>query len=162
MPWWWWVAAAVALLVIGLGIWWWRRRQRTRAGPTGDPFADAEAAFERIERLGLVGAGEPGRHAALMADVLRRYLAARVTGASLALTSRELLDALRGAPTVSLERIQRVFDTVDPVKFAAAPIGAEQARSVGAEARAIVRAEHEQAERIAAATAANVPGKVAA
>ena len=77
IPWWWWALAALAALLIGLGIWWWRRRRRRAAGPTGDPFADAQAAFERIERLRLPEAGEPGRHAALMTDVVRRYLAGR-------------------------------------------------------------------------------------
>jgi hypothetical protein len=154
IPWWWWVAAAVAALVIGLGIWWWRRRRRLAQGPTGDPFADAEAAFERLERLRLVDAGEPGRHAALMTDVARRYFADRFKHASLANTSRELEIALRGVATVPLDRLGRLLAAVDPIKFAAAPVSAAQARSLGAEAREIVRAEHEQAVKVAAANAA--------
>ncbi|HEY2065541.1 MAG TPA: hypothetical protein VGG84_06250 [Gemmatimonadaceae bacterium] len=153
LPWWYWLAAAL-LALLGLGIWWWFRRRRTDVGDTGDPFADAEAAFDRIEKMRLVDAGEPGRHAALMTDVARRYLASRIPGASLAQTSRELLAALRGAPTVSHERLASLFDAVDPVKFAAAPIRGDDARRLGDEARAIVRAEHEQAAQLAAAAAA--------
>jgi hypothetical protein len=153
MPWWWWLAAALALLAIALGFWWWSRRRRGRAGPTGDPFADAEQAFDRIERLRLVDAGEPGRHAALMTDVARRYLAGRFENASLANTSGELLAALRGVPSVPHERLQRLLAAVDPIKFAAAPVAPNDARALGAEARAIVRTEHEQAEKIATAAA---------
>jgi hypothetical protein len=152
-PWWWWAAAAAAL-AIGLGYWWWRRRRGAEQGPTGDPFADAESAFDRVEKLRLVDAGEPGRHAALMTDVARRYLAGRFAQASLANTSGELLAALRGMPTVPHDRLQRLFASVDPIKFAAAPISPPDARALGAEARAIVRAEHEQAQMVAAAAAA--------
>ena len=53
-PWWWWALAALAALaLIGLGIWCWMRRRRGDAAPTGDPFADAKAAFARMERLRL-------------------------------------------------------------------------------------------------------------
>ena len=153
LPWWWWLVAALAALAIGLAYWWWRRRRRAAQGPTGDPFTDAETAFERIDRLRLVDAGEAGRHAALMADVVRRYLAARFAHASLANTSGELLTALRGVPTVPDDRLQRLLATVDSIKFAAAPIGPTEARTLGAEARAIVRVEHEQAQKVAEANA---------
>ena len=162
IPWWWWLAAALAALGIGSVLWWWRRRRRSVQGPTGDPYADAETAFERIERLRLVDAGEPGRHAALMTDVARRYLAGRLASASLAHTSGELLAALRGVPTVPHDRLQRLLGAVDPIKFAAAPIGGNDARSLGADARAIVRAEHEQAQKVAAAAATSTARGAAA
>jgi hypothetical protein len=145
IPWWWWALAALAALLIGLGVWYWRRRRRRVAQPPGDPFADAEAAFARVERLRLPEAGEPGRHAALMADVMRRYLAARHETASLAHTSGELLSALRGTRTVSFERLRRLLDEVDPVKFARAPLTTARARELGEEAKAIVHEEHELA-----------------
>lgn len=151
-PWWWYALAALAALLIGLGIWWWRRG-RTGAGPAGDPFADAEQEFASIEKLRLVEAGEPGRYAALTTDVLRRYLAARIPSATLAQTSGELVTALHGARTVKAERVEKLFARVDPVKFARAPISAGDARAIGEESRAIVRAEHEQAEALEAAAA---------
>jgi len=142
IPWWWWALAAAAALIIGLGIWWWRRRRRRAAGPTGDPFADAQAAFVRIERLKLPEAGEPGRHAALMTDVVRRYLAGRHESASLSHTTFELLGALRAVATVPFDQLRRLLDEVDGVKFAAAPVTAQRARELGDLARTIVRDEH--------------------
>ena len=156
VPWWWWALAALAALGIGLLIWWWTRRRRRLGVVTRDPFAEAEAAFARVERLRLAEAGEPGRHAALMTDVVRRYLAARHEAATLANTSGELLTAIRGVPTVPFERLQRLLDDVDPVKFAAAPLASQRARELGDEAKAIVREEH------ARATAVPVEQKVAA
>jgi hypothetical protein len=149
IPWWWWALAALAILLIGLGIWLWRRRRRVVAS-TGDPYADAQAAFERVERLRLPDAGEPGRHAALMADVLRRYLAERHPSASLANTSGELLSAVRGIDAIPFDRLRRLLDEVDPVKFAAAPLAPVHARELGEEAKAIVREEHEASVAAAA------------
>ena len=145
IPWWWWALAALAALLIGLGLWWWYRRRRRAARPTGDPFADAEAAFVRIERLKLPEAGEPGRHAALMTDVARRYLAGRHQTASLSHTTGELLAAVRGVATVPFDQLRRLLDDVDPVKFAAAPITSGRARELGELAKSIVREEHERA-----------------
>jgi hypothetical protein len=145
IPWWWWALAALAALAIGLLIWWWIRRRRRLALHTGDPFADAEAAFVRIERLRLPEAGEPGRHAALMTDVVRRYLAARHETATLAHTSGELLATMTAVPTVPFDRLQRLLGEVDPVKFAAAPLASQRARDLGEEAKAIVREEHARA-----------------
>lgn len=162
LPWWWWIAATIAALVLGLGLWWWLRRRKRRRGLTGDPFADAELEFERVERLRLVEAGEPGRHAALMTDVARRYLARRFAQASLANTSGELLLALRGVPTLSHDRLERLLAPVDRIKFAAAPVAGSDARTLGAEARAVVRGEHEQAAKIAAAAAATTDRGAAA
>ena len=148
IPWWWWALAALAVIATGLLVWWWTRRRRRLGISTVDPFADAEAAFARIERLRLAEAGEPGRHAALMTDVVRRYLAARHGAASLAHTSGELLAAVAGVETVPAGRLQRLLDEVDPVKFAAAPIAAQRARDLGEEAKAIVREEHARATAV--------------
>ena len=147
VPWWWWALAALAALAIGLLVWWWIRRRRAPRA-TGDPFADADAAFARVERLRLVEAGEPGRHAALMTDVVRRYLAARHEVATLAHTSGELLATVRGVPTVPFERLRALLDEVDPVKFAAAPLATQRARELGEEAKAIVREEHARATAV--------------
>ena len=150
IPWWWWALAALAALLIGLGFWWWRRRRRRAAGATGDPFADAEAAFVRIERLKLPEAGEPGRHAALMTDVVRRYLAGRHETASLSHTTGELLGAVRGIGTVPFDQLRRLLDEVDPVKFAAARVTAQRARELGELAKSIVREEHTRATALEA------------
>lgn len=162
IPWWWWLLAALAIVAIGLGLWWWRRKRRGQLPPPGDPYGDAEHEFDRIEKLRLVEAGEPGRHAALMTDVLRRYLADRIEHASLALTSGELLSTVRGAPGVPYERLQRLFATVDSIKFARAHVSPADARKLGLEAREIVRIEHEHAVAVqAAAEAARREGRAA-
>jgi len=162
IPWWWWLVAALAAVALGLGVWWWHRRRARALPPPGDPYGDAEHEFDRIEKLRLVDAGEPGRHAALMTDVLRRYLAERVERASLALTSVELLAAVRGEPGVPHDRLQRLFATVDAIKFARAPVSPSEARALGNEAREIVRAEHQHALAVqAAAEAAARQGKAA-
>ncbi len=154
VPWWWWVVAAVVALVIGLLAWWWVRRHRGDGAKTGNPYADAKASFERVEKLRLIEAGEPGRHAALMTDVLRRYLAERFEDISLAQTSHELLTAARDVPTVSFEAFRTLLSAVDPVKFAAAPLGADRARTIGEEAKTIVREEHARAAAAALAESA--------
>lgn len=154
VPWWWYALAALAALLIGLGAWWIVRRRRGIAAGPRDPFADASAAFEKVERLRLIEAGEPGRHAVLMADVLRRYLADRLDVASLAQTSGELQVAVRSVPSVPHDALRGLFESVDPVKFANAPIGAERARAIGEDARAITRDEHERAASLAIASAA--------
>lgn len=152
-PWWWWALAALAALLIGLLAWWIVRRRRG-ASATGDPYRDANVEFDRIEKLRLVEAGEAGRHVSLMTDVLRRYLASRLDGVSLALTSGELQNAVRSAPSVPHDALRDVFASVDPVKFANAPLAAEHARAIGEEAKAIVRDEHQRAAALAAAEAA--------
>ncbi|HEX6600062.1 MAG TPA: hypothetical protein VF034_12130 [Gemmatimonadaceae bacterium] len=154
ISWWWWLLAALAVIALGLGIWWWRRRRGGELPPPGDPYGDAEHEFDRIEKLRLVDAGEPGRHAALMTDVVRRYLAARIEGASLALTSGELLVAVRGAPGVPHDRLHRLFTAIDRIKFAAAPVSPSEARALGNEAREIVRVEHQHALAVQAASEA--------
>jgi hypothetical protein len=93
-----------------------------------------------------------------MTDVLRRYVAARVTGASLALTSAELLAAVRGSATVPHGRLEALLGVVDPVKFARAPISAAESRTIGDEAQSIVRTEHETAAARAAAEASRAEG----
>jgi hypothetical protein len=153
IPWWYWLVAAVAALIIGLLAWWWARRKRGGAS-TGDPYADAKSSFERVEKLRLIEAGEPGRHAALMTDVLRRYLSKRFDAISLAQTSHELLSAARSVPTISSEALRTLLSAVDPVKFAAAPLDADRARAIGEEAKTIVREEHERAAAIALAESA--------
>ena len=141
-PWWktWW-PLLVALAVIALLVWlWWRRRRR---GPVSlgvvDPHAFAEREFGRIESLGLVDAGERGRHVALMVDVLRDYLALRIPEARASLTSSELAAALRASRGVPQARLAALLDEADLVKFARRPLTPEHARALGREARGIAR-----------------------
>jgi hypothetical protein len=138
--WWLWalIAAAVALALLALW-WWWRRRRRHVVPPVEDPLAVAEREFARVEALRLIEAGERGRHVALMLDVLRDYLAARYQAAPLALTTSELTRVLHRESTVSLERLSRLLDEGDLIKFARRPVTREHALELGREARLVVR-----------------------
>jgi hypothetical protein len=51
-------------------------------------------------------------------------------------------------PTVPFDRRRALLDAVDPVKFAAAPLAAHEARQLGDEAKAIVREEHARATAV--------------
>ena len=142
-PWWLW--AILAAVVIGLILlYWWLKRRRKRAQPIPaiDAFKQAEADFERIEKLALLEAGERGRYVTLVIEVLRDYLAARHTRAALSLTSTELQRAVRELPTVPEGRLTRTLTDADLIKFARRAVSTDRARDLGREARAIVAAEH--------------------
>ena len=148
--WWLWALAAAVLLLLFLVWWWWRRRRRLQPVAVVDPFTHAEQEFARIEKLGLVEAGERGRYVALMVEALRDYLAARYDTAPLALTTTELLTALQSQATVPVERLGRLLGEADLVKFARRPVTADRARELGREARAIVAHEHAASRPVAA------------
>ena len=140
---WWlrWLLLALALLaLIALLVWlarrWWRNRRRPGVGDAA--YAEAVAAFDRLEKLKLIVAGESGRHVALAVEILRDYLAARLPDARPSQTSTELRAALAAREEVPHERLHALLDRADLVKFAALPIGAVPATEAGREARAIV------------------------
>jgi hypothetical protein len=146
-PWWIWALIAAAIIALLLILWWWRRRRRRPAlALVVDPYQRAEEEFTRIERLGLLEAGERGRYVALTVEVLRDYLAARYAEASLALTSNELVRALQNERLIPQERLARLLTDADLVKFARRPVSSERAREMGREARAIVTDEHVASE----------------
>lgn len=140
-PWWWWGLVALAALGVVGALWWlWRRRRRPAPRVVRSARDEAEEAFARVEALELVASGERGLHVALMADVVRDFLARILPAAAPSLTSSELLLQLRGDARLPLARLTRFLQDVDLVKFAAFPIDAERAQAVGREARALVDA----------------------
>jgi len=154
-PWWILAAALAAAIIIGLLIWWlFRRRKKPPKVITIDAFTRAQADFQRIEALRLLDAGERGRYVTLMIEVLRDYLAARYVEARLSLTSTELHRSLSAAPNVPDDRLARLLNDVDLIKFARRPVSGDRARDLGREARAIVADEHKASkptpERVAA------------
>lgn len=133
-----WVAALAALLIAGIlwRLWlWWRNRKNAPL----DPFDAAEREFARIEALGLVQAGEPERHAALMSDVMRDYLAARAPGVERSQTSSELLASANWIHGVAKGLGELLWRT-DLVKFAAVRVDGEEAEKLGQSARSVVKA----------------------
>jgi hypothetical protein len=161
IPWWFW--AVLAAIVAGLlGFWWWWRR-RNRGSPEMeivDPYLRAVRDFDRIERLGLVDAGERTRYVSLVVDVLREYIADRYGEAPLSLTSTELLSATQQARSLPHDRLMRILNEADLVKFARRPVSAERARDIGREAKSIVEHEH-LASQPAEPEAPEAPGRAA-
>jgi hypothetical protein len=137
-----WLLAALLALLLALFAWWlWRKlRHREQVLP---PFERAEREFERIEALHLLEHDEGARYVALMTDVLREYLAARIPEARSSQTAWELLRAMRIAEegpwdAAMQSRGEKLFARADLAKFAALRIPADEARPPGAEARALV------------------------
>jgi hypothetical protein len=163
IPWWkrWWpLVVALAVIALLLWLWWRRRKARPGAGAVVDPLAFAEREFGRIESLGLVDAGERGRHVALMVDVLRDYLALRLPEARASLTSSELAAALRATRAVPHTRLAALLEEADLVKFARRPLAPERARALGREARGIARdVETALTAATAASSTAAAPGR---
>lgn len=136
----WLLAAALALL---LAWWLWRafRRKRVAALP---PFEVAEREFNRIEAMQLPERDEGARHTALMTDVMRFYLAARLDDVYVSHTGREMLSAIRSTGAARWDpaifaRAERLLARADLAKFAAVRIPGEEARMLGGEARALVQ-----------------------
>ena len=140
---WWLLALLLAAIAAALGIWWWMRKRRRPPAPIViDPYVRAIRELNRIEAMGLVDAGERTRYVALVVEVLRDYLAARFPDASLALTSRELVAAMRRHPSVQLEQLSRVLHEVDLAKFAGWTLAEDRARHIGRDVRAMIEREH--------------------
>lgn len=141
---WWILAAILAAIAIGFLVWWWlKRRRRPMPAVVIDPYIRAQKEFTRLETMGLVDAGERTRFVALAVEVLRDYLAARQSDATLALTSRELVSALRRNPHVPHDRLARTLHEADLAKFARFGLTEDRARALARDAREIVQHEHE-------------------
>lgn len=143
IPWWWWRLALGGIVVLLLlaalwRVWRARRAQAEAAGP--DPAETAAERFAHADALGLLDAGEPGRHALAHLDVMRAYLAARFPRADRSRTAREVTEVLAGAEFPILpDRVGDLLRRGEPVAFARAPISIPEARAIADEARAIVR-----------------------
>jgi hypothetical protein len=133
-----WLLALAALVAAGLAwrLWIWYRNRRN--APL-DPFSAAQRDFARVEAMQLLQAGDTGRHAALMTDVMREYLAARVPEIERSHTSSELLSAggrIHGVAGGLGELLWRA----DLIKFARAGITRDEAEEIAAKARGAVQA----------------------
>ena len=133
LPW----IIALAALAAAIGLWrlwiWYRRRREAAL----DPYQAAQREFERVEAMNLIAAGESERHAALMTDVMREYLARRVPEIERSHTSSEMIAAGNRIHTVASGLGELLWRT-DLIKFARAGAGADEAEQLGKNARAIV------------------------
>ena len=142
-PWWMWLLAGLVAAALLWLMWWLWKRRRRRGPAVIDPYLHARTEFDRVDALGLVAAGERTRHVALMAEVLRDYLARVVPAALPSLTTSELLAVLRGSASAPSQRLAAFLSEVDLVKFAKRPLTSERALDLGREARAIAEAVHQ-------------------
>jgi len=135
---WWPLIAALIAIALALLVWWlWRWYRRRRAAPL-PPFETAEREFARIEAMNLIESGEPERYVALVTDVVRDYLAARVAGVHRSQTTQQLIAA--AAPVHAYAGgLAQLLSRADLVKFARERVSPDDARAVGQHARAIVR-----------------------
>lgn len=164
LPWWqkWWPALLLLAALAWLAWARWRRgRASTVAAPVAlplGPYDRAMAAFDRVDRLALSEAGEPGRASLLAMEILRQYLADRVPATSQSHTSAELLSAVASDGRVPHGALREVVLRTDAVKFAKRPVTSNDAQAISFQARAIVK-ELEDAEHAstAAEAAASTP-----
>lgn len=141
-PWWLkWLLLALGVLLAALLAWLlWRAYKRWKNRPV-HPAALAQREFFRIEKLGLPDKNEGALHVALMVDVMRNYLAARVDGVRASQTSSELVDAVRASGALDGEWTKGLAELLhqsDLAKFAAWRVDGARARELGADARAVV------------------------
>jgi hypothetical protein len=162
VPFWWWrlaVAGAVGLVLAWFSWRAWRRRQASRIDAGPDAAIAARERFAHADALGLLEAGEQGRHALAHIDVMREYLATRFPAADRSRTGSELVEALAGADFPILpERVRDLLVRSEPIAFARARVSPVEAREIAAEAQAIVK-DVEIAVRSRAQLAAQRPKK---
>ena len=140
-PWWYWAGPVAAVLLAFLLIIWLARRRRRRDGPPPvQALSVAQRELGRVDKMGLIEAGERGRYVALVAEVVRNYLGRRLAGADVSLTTGELLAVLRDDARVPVERLRSVLGESDLVKFSGHTVSRDRAIEVGKEARAVIDA----------------------
>ena len=135
--WRWFVALAVVLFLASWILWSWRRSRRA-ALHAPDAAARAREAFAHTRALGLLEAGEPGRHAIAHVGIVRDYLAERFPQTARSLTGAELVAALPTEFPILPERVAEIVSRVERVAFANAPIAAADAERVAVSAVTIV------------------------
>ena len=87
--------------------------------------------------MGLLEAARGREYLALIVDVAREYLAARIPGVRRSDTTSELLRAMRPREGVEAE-LPQLLERADLVKFARADVTRDEAREAGLAIRAIV------------------------
>jgi len=134
--WWPWLAL-VAAIIASVLLWWAWRRYKNRPKAPVDPYVRAQREFDRIERVGLLDAGRGPEYLALVVDVAREYLAARVPGVRRSDTTTELLRTMQPHDGIEAE-LPQLLERADLVKFAAEDVSREEAREAGVAIRAVV------------------------
>ena len=137
--WWQWMLGALALFTVLYLLNRWRTRPRIERVVDETPLSRADAAFARLDARRLIDAGEGGRHVALVAEIVRRYLADVEPSLALSLTNAELLAVAAPIAAIPQRQLVLLLQEVDAVRFGGMRITSATAQRVGAMAREIVR-----------------------
>ena len=137
--WWQWALIALGVMTALYLLWRWRTRERTPDAVVVSPVTRAEDAFARLDARQLIGAGEGGRHVALAAEIVRRYLAEIESALALSLTNAELLAAIIPIDGMPDRQLAQLLQQVDAVRFSGARVDDATARRVSGMARELVR-----------------------
>jgi hypothetical protein len=92
-------------------------------------------------------------HSILMTNVVRNYLVRKFPSIRASATTREVVSALRSESLIPADRTLTLFERVDLLKFAQDRIQQADAKSVGAESRAVVHEIVAREEAVVAAAA---------
>jgi hypothetical protein len=125
---WLWAGLAALVVAAALAAWWWRRRRRRPApvepaAPPAPARPAHEIAYAELERLlgsGLLERGEIKKFHIELAEIARRYLAARYRIETFERTTFEILEELGAArlPTAVTTMAAELLGNCDLVKFA--------------------------------------------
>ena len=137
--WWQWMLGALALFTVLYLLNRWRTRPRVEQVVDQTPLSRADAAFARLDARRLVDAGEGGRHVALVAEIVRRYMADVEPSLTLSLTNAELLAIAAPMAAIPQRQLMQLLQQVDAVRFGGMRITSATAQRVGGMAREIVR-----------------------
>ena len=143
-----WRYILILSLAATAALWYLFRRLRGRAAtvPKGPEAIDAaNREFKALDALGLIEAGEPGRHVIAHVDVMRSYVARRFPAALASLTGAELITALETSALPQIAgRIGQLLEADSGVRYARVEVGADDAAALAREARSIVKdVQHE-------------------
>ena len=140
----WWPLILLAM-VIALGelLWAIYKRYRERKNAPRDPYEVAMQEFKRIEALQLTEKGEAESHAVLMAEAMRVYLSAKVPGAHISNTPRQLAKNVHLAE-LGDDRVPEIMEEQELLKFARGRTSPAAALRLGQNAREVVELVEKQ------------------
>lgn len=135
------------LAALALAVWLarcaWRARRSTRER-VRTPREVADEAFERLAARGLPAAGESRRHVALVGEIVRDFLAARL-GLPTSLATGEALAVAGPAVGALAEPLAELLGRIDVARFATTPVTREEAERLDGQARRMIAMLDERA-----------------
>lgn len=140
-PWWrralpWIVGALLGALL--LWAWWSRRGKHGRRREDVAPGLAARSALDRLVARDLAAVGEPTRHAVLVGDIVREFLARADPGCAPSLVTTELGAAAREAFGEAGTAAFLMLTRVDALRFGGERLDATGAAAIEREARVLI------------------------